>query len=334
MLKKLAVISTLLTFVVVVFGAFVRLSDAGLSCPDWPGCYGHISVPESDAARHRALQNFPDKALEPTKAWLEMIHRYLAGALGLLILAMAMVSWRNRRNGAPVILPTLLLGLVGLQAALGMWTVTLLLKPVIVTLHLLGGMAIFSLLIWLALHQVSTGLQINTWQGRRFRYWAKIGVVVLFIQIALGGWVSSNYAALACTDFPLCQSQWLPPVDFSHGFQFMRELGVTASGAPLSKEALTAIHWTHRLGALITFIVLLVLALGVCTERRLRPYGGLVLVCLIAQVSIGVANILLSLPLPVAVAHNAMAALLLAAMIILNFKLGLGQSDHREYQST
>lgn len=330
MLKKLAVISALLAFVVVVFGAFVRLSDAGLGCPDWPGCYGHIAVPQSAIARQSALQNFPNKTIEPAKAWLEMIHRYLAGTLGLLILAMAILSWRNRHNGASIVLPTLLVGLVGFQAALGMWTVTLLLKPVIVTLHLLGGMATLSLLVWLALRHVSSKVPTNTLQLQRFRNWARIGVLVLFIQIALGGWVSSNYAALACTEFPLCQSQWLPPVDFSHGFQFMRELGVTASGAPLSNEALTAIHWTHRLGALITFMVLLPLAWRGCTVRPLRLYGGLVLTFLIAQVSIGIANVMLSLPLALAVAHNAMAALLLIAMVTLNFKLN--PLDQKEYQ--
>ena len=321
MLKKIVITSVLLTFVVVVFGAFVRLSDAGLGCPDWPGCYGHISVPESEAARQSAIQNFPQKKLESGKAWLEMIHRYLAGMLGLLILAIAVFSWRNRHSGAPVKLPVVVVGLVVLQAMLGMWTVTLLLKPVIVTLHLLGGMSILGLLTWLAMGQLSQGVNTGSMQYRQYRGWAVLGLFILFAQIALGGWVSSNYAALACTDFPLCQSQWMPPLDFHHGFQFIRELGVTASGATLSNEALNAIHWTHRVGALLTFTYFLLLGIILCTIRGIRAYGALMLIFLVIQVGIGISNILLSLPLPLAVAHNAGAALLLMSVVALNFKL-------------
>lgn len=328
MLRKISFTSVALALVVVVFGAFVRLSDAGLGCPDWPGCYGHISVPESETARQSAIQNFPQSKLESDKAWLEMIHRYLAGTLGLLILAIAVLSWRNRRHGTQVGLPTFLVGLVVFQAMLGMWTVTLLLKPVIVTLHLLGGMTILSILTWLAMGQISSSSSSSIEKMRKFRSWAAIGVLILFTQIALGGWVSSNYAALACTEFPLCQSQWVPPVDFSHGFHFVRELGVTADGAPLSSEALNAIHWTHRVGALITLTYLLLLGIGLWTVRGLRFWAGMVLVLLVAQVSIGIANVVFSLPLPLAVAHNAGAALLLVSMVMLNFKL-----RQREYRN-
>lgn len=178
-------------------------------------------------------------------------------------------------NGVPVKLPILLVGLVMFQAALGMWTVTLLLKPVIVTLHLLGGMTILGMLTWLAVGQFSVGTSCGLEKLRRFRSWAAIGILILVVQIALGGWVSSNYAALACgTEFPLCQSLWVPPVDFHHGFHFTRELGVTASGAPLSGEALNAIQWAHRVGALITCVYLLLLGVGVCSVRSLRFYGG------------------------------------------------------------
>ena len=321
MRKQVVLLSALLAFVVVVFGAFVRLSDAGLGCPDWPGCYGHISVPESKVAQQSAMQNFPDKKIETGKAWIEMMHRYLAGTLGLLILAIAVLSWRSRHNGIQTGVPIFLVGLVAFQVLLGMWTVTLLLKPVIVTLHLLGGMTILAILAWLATDQFEASTHSSPAQSRRLRSWAAIGMLILFIQIALGGWVSSNYAALACTDFPLCHSQWMPQVDFHHGFQFFRDLGVTVDGAPLSSEAMNAIHWTHRVGALITFVYLLLLGISVCMVRGLRVYGGLVLVFLVTQVSIGVANILFSLPLPLAVAHNAFAALLLAAMAALNFRL-------------
>ena len=308
MLKNLVLISVVLTFVVIVYGAFVRLTDAGLGCPDWPGCYGHLSVPESEEARQTAKLNFPEKEIETGKAWREMTHRYLAGMLGLLILAIAILSWRNRNKGVPVGIPTLLVALVIFQSLLGMWTVTLLLKPVIVTLHLIGGMTILGTLVWLAhghtaVEPRSAGLQQLPWHK-----WATVGLFILMAQIALGGWVSSNYAALACTEFPLCNSsEWVPPLDFNQGFHLTRELGVTKEGAPLSVEALNAIHWTHRLGALVTVLYLGFLGVGVWRMKALRVYGGLVLFCLVAQASLGIANVLLSLPLPLAVADHAIS---------------------------
>ena len=320
MLKRLVFTAALLAFFVVVFGSFVRLSDAGLGCPDWPGCYGHITVPESEAAYLKAQQNFPDKKIEKGKAWIEMTHRYLAGTLGLLIMAIAVMSWRNRGKGVEVALPTTLVGLVIFQALLGMWTVTMQLKPVIVTLHLLGGMTTVSLLVWLAMRHITVGNKMSQPQFGRIQCWAALGLVILFCQIALGGWVSSNYAALACSDFPTCQSQWLPPMDFQHAFHLVRELGVTAAGAPLSGEALTAIHWSHRVGALITFSYLLFFGV-IVAAAGLRRYGGLLLVFLFTQVGLGITNIILSLPLAVAVAHNATAALLLASLVIVNFAL-------------
>lgn len=319
MLKKIVLGSVFLTFVVVVFGAYVRLTDAGLGCPDWPGCYGHLTVPQSEAAQQKAMQNFPDKQIETGKAWREMVHRYLAGTLGLLIAYIAFASWRNRHLGIPVKVPVILVMLVTFQAMLGMWTVTLLLKPVIVTLHLLGGMTILAILVWLAIKHYSAPPKPE--RSPISRRWAIAGLVILFTQIALGGWVSSNYAGLACAEFPLCDSRWIPEVDFKHGFQIFRELGVTQAGAPLSHEALNAIHWIHRVGALVTFLYLLVLGLMVMKERNMRMYGGLLLVFLTVQVGIGIANILQSLPLTLAVAHNAGAALLVIAMILLTSRL-------------
>ena len=328
MLKKLVLSSTLLVFLVVVFGAFVRLTDAGLGCPDWPGCYGHIAVPESEAAQQRAAQNFPNSKIETGKAWREMIHRYLAGTLGLLILAIAIVSWRSRHNGVRPSIPILLVGLVIFQSLLGMWTVTLLLKPVIVTLHLLGGMTILSLLVWLSMGHFSTQEKPVSAQTHRLAIWAILGLLILFTQIALGGWVSTNYAALACADFPMCDSQWMPAVDFHHGFQLMRELGVTIDGEPLSGDALNAIHWTHRVGALVTFLYLVLLGIRAWKIRPLRICASLVLFFLVVQVSIGISNVVLSLPLPLAVAHNAGAALLLASLIALVFKVIRPASTH------
>jgi cytochrome c oxidase assembly protein subunit 15 len=322
MYKKLVVAAALLAFCVVVLGAYVRLSDAGLGCPDWPGCYGHIAVPKTDNQLAAAAQAFPDKPVESRKAWKEMIHRYFAGTLGLLIIAIAIIAWRKRRElqQSPR-LPSVLVALVIFQALLGMWTVTLLLKPVIVSAHLLGGMTTLALLVWLALRQIGTGPRLDMLSIRRLRIWGLLGLLLVFVQIALGGWVSSNYAALACTEFPLCQGAWLPPMDFSHAFHFRRELGMTAEGELLPMAALTAIHWTHRMGAYIVFAYIGWLALQVLRIRYLRGVGTALLLVLLAQVSLGVANVLLSLPLPVAVLHNAGAALLLITMVVLNFRL-------------
>ncbi|MGH8716848.1 MAG: COX15/CtaA family protein, partial [Burkholderiales bacterium] len=229
MFRKLVLGAAFLAFAVVVFGAFVRLSDAGLGCPDWPGCYGHVAVPQSEEARGLAQLKFPDQPLDNTKAWIEMMHRYLAGTLGLLILAIAVYAWRKRADlqQSPV-LPLFLAGLVVLQALLGMWTVTLLLKPAVVSLHLLGGMATLALLCWLALLQYAAPQSVNTGKTGKLKFWGWFGLLLLALQIALGGWVSVNYASLACGGFPLCNGSWVPEMDFASGFHFLRELGMTA----------------------------------------------------------------------------------------------------------
>ncbi len=309
---RLMLIAAALAFCVVALGAYVRLSDAGLGCPDWPGCYGHLTVPQASAAQ----QAFPDKPLEAHKAWKEMAHRYLAGTLGLLILAICVAAWRDRRRTVVPVLPTLLLVLVIFQAALGMWTVTLLLKPVIVSLHLLGGMATLALLVWLA----ASRLPVATAAGS-LRFWAVGGMVLLVCQILLGGWTSSNYAALACTDFPTCQDAWWPPTDFSNAFHLIRELGVNADGSALTSQALTAIHLAHRLGALVLFVYLGWLGSRCLRVPALVFWGRTLLGLLLVQVSLGVSNVLFSLPLPVAVAHNAGAALLLAVLVVINSKI-------------
>ena len=323
MFRKLVLGAVFLAFAVVVFGAFVRLADAGLGCPDWPGCYGHVAVPQSAEARGIAQLRFPDQPLDNAKAWIEMMHRYLAGTLGLLILAIAVYAWRKRADlqQSPV-LPLFLAGLVVLQALLGMWTVTLLLKPAVVLLHLLGGMATLALLCWLALLQYPAPQPVNTGKMRELKFWGWFGLLLLTLQIALGGWVSVNYASLACGGFPLCNGNWVPEMDFASGFHFLRELGMTAEGEPLSRPALTAIHWAHRLGALIVFCYLALLAIAVVRTQGLQKYGALLLIVLCVQVVLGIGNVLLSLPLALAVAHNAAAALLLIAMVVLNFKIG------------
>ncbi len=325
MYRKLIFTALCLTFITVVAGAYVRLHDAGLSCPDWPGCYGHwIGVPDQTQEIERAAQAFPGKPVEAGKAWKEMLHRYIAGVLGLLLFTIMAMAWMRRRElrQSPA-LPTAIVALVALQATLGMWTVTMLLKPVIVTLHLLGGMATLGLVAWLALRQVALPFVATAAVAvaHRLRAWALLGLAVVICQIALGGWVSTNYAALACLDFPTCRGAWVPQMDFSHGFHLTRELGLTAAGAPLGVEALTAIHWTHRVGALVTFAYLGALAFVLMRRPGLTRYGAALALVMLLQVVLGIANVVLKLPLPVAVAHNGGAAILLVTLIVLNFAL-------------
>ena len=294
--RTLAVAAVALAFIVVVMGAYVRLSDAGLGCPDWPFCYGK-PLP-AEIADHDAL----------AKAWKEMGHRYLAGALGVAIVLLAIGAWRRRRDAA---LATAIVLLVALQATLGKWTVTMLLKPAIVTAHLLGGMTTLGLLTWLALAQWA---HTPAPERRSLRASAGIALALLGIQIALGGWVSANYAALACPDLPLCRGQ---PLDFANAFHVVRELGRTSEGELLPLAALSAIHWTHRVFALVALGA--VLAAAARAWRLARALALVVGVLVLAQFGLGVANVAFSLPLPLAAAHNAGAALLLVALVVLNF---------------
>jgi len=319
--RPLLVVATLLAFGVVALGAYVRLSDAGLGCPDWPGCYGHlIGVPDATHEQAAALKAFPDRPVEVRKAWKEMAHRYIAGTLGLLILAIVVLAWRHRGHlrQSPA-LPTLLLAVVGMQAALGMWTVTLLLRPVIVSAHLLGGMTTLALLVWLSLRQLPGRTLVADGGIRRH---AALALIVVIVQIALGGWVSSNYAALACSDFPTCLGHWVPNMDVAQAFRLHRELGQTVDGALLSNDALTAIHWMHRVGALVVTLVVGQLVIALSRLPAGCRWAGLLGTCLLLQVGLGIANVVLTLPLPVAVAHNAGAALLLSVILALNVRLG------------
>jgi len=318
--RSLALVATLLAFGVVALGAYVRLSDAGLGCPDWPGCYGHLlGVPDAPHEQAAAVQSFPGKPVETGKAWKEMVHRYFAGTLGLLILGLAILAWRPEiRERASPWLPTALLGIVGFQALLGMWTVTLLLKPVIVSAHLLGGMTTLGMLVWLLLRQTSPR---PVERPNSLRPLALLALVAVIAQIALGGWTSSNYAALACTDFPTCQGSWLPTMDFGHAFALRRELGQTSDGGLLPFSALTAIHWTHRLWAVGVLLAVGGLAIRLMRLPAWRRWGHWLAGLLTLQWCLGIANVLLSLPLPIAVAHNLGAAALLAATLALNFRL-------------
>jgi heme a synthase len=326
-MRTLSLTALVLTFIVVVFGAYVRLSDAGLGCPDWPGCYGQISPAHAEdeiTARHAAD---PHGWVSMPKAWKEMTHRYIASTLGLLIVALAVLAWRRwRSTGRAPWTAWALVGVVVFQGLLGKWTVTLLLKPAIVTSHLLGGMTVLGCLMWIVLRErdvrrlaVSRGL---AWASR-------IGLVLVVAQIALGGWVSTNYAAMACADLPTCQAQWVPAhMDFDHGFHLTRELGFTADGDRLPFAALTAIHWTHRVGAVLVGLYMMVWGACLLRERAVRGMGVLVIAAVLAQIALGVANVLLSLPLPLAVAHNAGAAVLVMVLVSINYRVRAPLSAH------
>jgi heme a synthase len=316
MFKTLAMIAAALALGIVILGAYVRLNDAGLGCPDWPGCYGHVGVPEATADIEKAAQAFPGKPVEPYKAWLEMIHRYFATSLGFIILVLSVLAWRQRKPGTIPWLPTALVGVVIFQGMLGMWTVTLLLKPVIVSLHLIGGMTTFALLSVMALRQtkIAEGPAISP----VVKTFALVGLIALGCQIALGAWTSTNYAALACSDFPQCQGQWVPEADFSHGFHLFRELGYTADGQALSQSALTAIHWVHRMGAISVAIILISLGWVLLRAPGLQKFGIGLLCALGIQLFIGISLIVWQLPLPLAVMHNGGAAILLLSLVAAN----------------
>lgn len=315
--KRLSLIAAITALCVVVLGAYVRLSDAGLGCPDWPGCYGTLTVPESESAIAQAQTVYPDKPVDAGKAWKEMIHRYAAGTLGLMVLALFVLGWRHQaRLRTSPWLTTFLLGLVIFQAALGMWTVTMLLKPAIVTAHLLGGMTTLAILVWLAHrhwgHDVSRHFPANR------IIWYRLGLLVLLGQIFLGGWTSTNYAALACTDFPTCHGAWVPQMDFKDAFHMVRELGQNASGGNLTLASLTAIQWVHRVGAIITLGYLGFLVVIGLRCKQTKAWCRVLLALLLLQVGLGIANLMLHLPTALAVAHNAGAASLMATLVIIN----------------
>jgi cytochrome c oxidase assembly protein subunit 15 len=333
-IRRLALVAMLLAFCVVVFGAYVRLSDAGLGCPDWPGCYGHITP----AAAAAANAGTAEKPLHVGKAWREMIHRYAAATLGLLILVIAFLAIRWRRQpGVSLGMPLLLVVLVIFQGLLGMWTVTLLVKPLIVLLHLVFGLTTLSVLwwLWLTLRRRSS----NPWSGTlsalgggstaalvrpaplTLRRLALIALIALILQIVLGGWTSTNYAATACPDFPKCQASWWPDADFRDAFVPWRGLGINYEGGVLAPAARVAIHFTHRLGAVVASLFLLLAALR---TLQMRPEGNsrtaaiATLGALALQLTIGISMVVRGFPLWLATAHNAGAALLLLSALALN----------------
>jgi len=315
-IHKLAMIAAIIAFCVIVLGAWVRLSHAGLGCPDWPGCYGQLTWPDAVQEIETANRAFPERPFESSKAWREMVHRYLAGGLMVLVLLIWWKCWRGPRfNHQFRVLTTILLILIIFQALLGMWTVTLKLKPIIVMAHLLGGMTSFSLILWLMFSNRRQYADKPSMRVRRMRGPIITGIMVLAVQIALGGWTSANYAALACPDVPMCTGQWWPETNFREGFVLWREIGVDYEGGVLDQPSRVAIHLTHRIGAVVTLFVLLTLAYRATRIPRLRTGGQVLMSLVLAQFTIGILNVVLYLPLPNAVAHNAGAALLLATLL-------------------
>lgn len=319
--RRLALAGVLLALVVVVLGAWVRLSAAGLGCPDWPGCYGHLSAGSAAENVDAVNQAFPHRPFEYHKAIKEMVHRYFASGLGFLILVLAGLAISNRKDPEqPVALPLALVALVIFQGLLGMWTVTLLLKPLIVVLHLIGGLSTLSLLGWLAM---SPSQAPERWSpaSAGLRKLAVVGLAVLALQIVLGGWTSSNYAAFACPDFPTCQNSYWPHMDVKDAFVLWRGLGIDYEGGVLDHPARVAIHFVHRLGAIAAAIVLGVLSFLAWrrgTTPAIRTAGVILGLVLVAQLLLGPIMVMRALPLALATAHNGVAALLLLATVRMN----------------
>lgn len=322
--RKLVWVTAFLTFDLIMFGAFTRLTDSGLGCPDWPGCYGHANPVQAHAHISAAEAVMPEGPVTVMKAWIEMIHRYLAMGVGVLIIAIMAIAWRlwlksgRRDNAFSPWLPSFLLLFVCVQGAFGAWTVTLKLQPVIVTIHLLLGMGLLMLLAWLGARQ--NNYPTVGGAALSLRASAAVALVLLFIQIALGGWVSTNYAALACLDFPLCHGAAVPQMDFANGFTLWRDLGKTADGAFLPFPALTAIHWVHRMFAIVVVAYIGWIALHARTIAGLERVATWLVAVLCMQFLTGVSTVFLKWPLALAVIHNGGAAALVLLLTMLNFQ--------------
>lgn len=330
--RKLVWAAAFLTFDLIVFGAFTRLSDSGLGCPDWPGCYGAANPFQAHTQISAAQALLPSGPVTVFKAWIEMIHRYLALAVGVLIVALMAQAWRqwraSRRPEFAPTLPTMLFLFVCMQGAFGAWTVTLKLQPVIVTLHLLLGMGLLALLTWLGARQNQAAMPQRRASApppvlRRIRRLAVLSAILLLLQIALGGWVSTNYATLACSDFPFCGGVWVPPLDLEHGFTLWRELGKTAAGNYLPFPALVAIHWVHRSFAMLVFAGIGYTAYRAGSLPALRNTARAIAALLALQAGTGIATIYFNYPLAIAVLHTGGAALLVLLLTMLNYRAKL-----------
>ncbi|MAQ60754.1 MAG: cytochrome B [Gammaproteobacteria bacterium] len=315
-IKRLAGFGVLFALLVVSVGAYTRLADAGLGCPDWPGCYGFLTVPDQAEEVSLAETRYPDAPVEFVKAWWEMGHRYIAGALLVLVFSMLVLAYRGRqREDTPLALASVLMVIILCQAAFGAWTVTLKLWPQVVTGHLLGGFTTLSL-IWLlylrqgGFEQIVAALPAPT-------LLARLAFAAVVIQIMLGGWVSSNYAALACYDFPSCDGTYSPPMDLQQGFNIFQSVGPNYLGGIMTSEARTAIHWVHRIGAIVVLFVVGGLVLQMV--RQVAVVGYALLAALLSQITLGILNVVWVLPLLNATAHNTVGALLLLVLVTINF---------------
>lgn len=338
-MKRLTQLTLILTFIVIILGAYTRLKDAGLGCPDWPGCYGTLTVPASE---EQALEKYPTAEFDLNKAWIEVAHRMFAGTLGLLIFALLIINiLRTTRGEEKLSLILIFTAVVVIaQTILGMLTVTLQLLPLVVTAHLTGGLLTFSLVFTYLLHlyRRETSSQLATTSAPAAIMTlaikcAYLGLVLIIVQILLGGWVSTNYAALACTDFPLCNGQLVPEADFATGFDLIHPLGVNYEGGVLNDAARVAIHWTHRIGALV--VVLFWLGFYAWSRSRkvdIKDEISTVLIIMAVQVMLGITNVLGDLPLVVATAHNGTAAILLLSAIVVVFKCSYYRRSAHRYE--
>lgn len=318
--RKILFLTWFLTLDLIMFGAFVRLTDSGLGCPDWPGCYGSVTPVGALSEIRQAVSIMPEGPVTLSKAWIEMVHRYVGALLGFLIICICWMAWRYRKtlNQTPTLAFVTLLA-VCVQGAFGAWTVTHKLMPVVVTAHLLGGMSLLALMTWLAARErghlpVAAAMQ-------SYKSWMAFGLVLLFVQIGLGGWVSTNYAALACMDFPTCHGNWVPEMDLSSGYSLIRGLGEMPGGEMISQPALTAIHWVHRNFAFLIFTYLGILGWTLRKDPGLRGPATLMVVLLFAQLFTGLTTIFFQWPLLIAVLHNGGAAGLVLAGVTLMVRL-------------
>lgn len=317
LLRTLSLCGALFSVVVILAGTWTRLLDAGLGCPDWPGCYGAIVVPDAEVASQHA-SGVP---LEASKAWMEMIHRYLATTLGLLGLALVVIGWKLRQqHNFPWRLIVMLFATLMVQGAFGAYTVTLKLWPQVVTLHLLGGVCVLTLFIWLHLRLRRFHQQRRLVSAPMGRLWW-LAAFLLVMQLALGGWTSSNYAGLACQGFPTCNAQWWPETDWGEGFHLTQTVGPNYLYGQLHAEARSTIHLAHRLGAGALAIALMALVVRHWRHAGLRPWLISLTAALMLQVALGIANVLLWLPLGLALLHTAGAVLLVFAFSLASWKL-------------
>lgn len=327
LMSKIAGFAVVFALFVVVLGAYTRLTNAGLGCPDWPGCYGFLMVPD------QSLVN--GSVVESSKAWTEMAHRYAAGMLSIFVFMLASMSIFLRRiPSMPTGLCLFLAGMIVFQAALGMWTVTWKLLPMVVMAHLLGGFTMLSGIFWLRLRLRHFNLRPLNDSNRRYIPWLKLAMLVAIAQIALGGWVSANYSGLACVGFPMCNGQWWPSMNMNEAFNLFSPIGANYEGGVLDSTSRVTIQWVHRIGAVATLLIVSSVAMWISATHshvNIRRWAVLVLLCLLLQFCLGIANVLYFLPLWVAVAHNAVAAILLLSLFGLLFWLSRTPLVERQF---